>query len=100
VNGDKELLLEIAGLFLESAADSLAQIREGIVKSDADAIENAAHSLKGSVANFGAKRAFEAAYRLERLGREGKLREAETARSELEMEIKVLETAMKDALAA
>jgi CheY-like chemotaxis protein len=100
VNGDKELLQEIAGLFIKSATDSLAQIREGIVKSDADAIENAAHSLKGSVANFGAKRAFEAAYRLERLGREGKLREAEKARSELEMEIKVLEHAMKSALEA
>ncbi|MBW1896775.1 MAG: response regulator, partial [Deltaproteobacteria bacterium] len=100
VDGDKQLLQEIAGLFMKSAADSLAQIREGIVKSDADAIENAAHSLKGSVANFGAKRAFDAAQRLERLGSAGKLREAETARSELEMEIKVLETAMKDALAA
>jgi signal transduction histidine kinase/CheY-like chemotaxis protein/HPt (histidine-containing phosphotransfer) domain-containing protein len=98
VNGDKELLQEIADLFMKSATDSLAQIREGIVKSDADAIENAAHSLKGSVANFGAKRAFEAAYRLERLGRAGKLMEAETARSELEMEIKVLENAMKSAL--
>jgi HPt (histidine-containing phosphotransfer) domain-containing protein len=99
VSGDKELFEEIARLFLESTADYMTQIREGIVKSDASAIEGAAHTLKGSMANFGAKRAVEVAQRLERMGKEGKLKEAETVRSELETEIKALETAMKDALA-
>jgi HPt (histidine-containing phosphotransfer) domain-containing protein len=98
VDGDKALFREIANLFLESAADNMSKIRQGIASSNKDAVEKAAHNLKGSISNFGAKRAFEAACRLERIGRQGKLKEAETAGSELEREIKALEAAMKSAL--
>ena len=97
VDGDMEFFKEIAELFLENLPDNIAQIREGIGKSDTHAVERAAHSLKGSVGNFGAKRAFEAAYRLEVLGREGRLAEAEGALPELEREFKNLEAAMKEA---
>jgi CheY-like chemotaxis protein/HPt (histidine-containing phosphotransfer) domain-containing protein len=98
VDGDMELFEEIARLFLENLPDSIAQIREAIAKSDASAMERAAHSLKGSVGNFVAKRAFEAAYRLEVIGREGRLAEADAALSKLEKEFKDLEAAMKEAL--
>jgi CheY-like chemotaxis protein len=98
VNGDQELFNEIAGLFLESAAADMADIRQGIVRSDAGAVERAAHSLKGSVANFGASRAFDAAYRLERMGKEGKLKEAQSARTELEKELEALKAAMQVAV--
>ncbi|MBW1897130.1 MAG: response regulator, partial [Deltaproteobacteria bacterium] len=98
VNGDKELLKEIATLFLESAANDLSKIREGISNKDACAVEQAAHSLKGSVANFGAKRAFDAAYRLEKMGREGQLTAAEIAELELEKELAALKSAMQAAM--
>jgi CheY-like chemotaxis protein len=98
VNGDKELLKEIATLFLENAANDLSKIREGIFNKDATAVERAAHSLKGSVANFGAKRAFDAAYRLERIGREGQITAAETAGLELEKELAALKSAMQAAV--
>ena len=98
VNGDQDLFNEIAGLFLESAAANMASIQEGIVRSDATAVERAAHSLKGSVANFGARRAFDAAYRLERMGKEGKLKEAQSARSDLEKELEALKAAMQAVL--
>jgi CheY-like chemotaxis protein len=98
VNGDKELFREIATLFLESAAQSLSQIREGIANKDAKTVENAAHSLKGSVANFGARRTFDAAYRMEQMGREGAFVDAESAQSELERELEALETAMQAAM--
>jgi len=98
VNGDRELFKEIATLFLENLPDNIAHIRGAIAKSDADALDRAAHSLKGSVGNFGAKRAFEAAYRLELMGKEARLTEAEGALSELEAELKDLETAVKGAL--
>ena len=93
-----ELFKEIADLFLENLPDNIAQIKEGIAKGDANALEQAAHSLKGSVGNFGARRAFDAAYRLEVIGREGILAEADSALSELEKELKDLEAAMKEAL--
>ncbi|MGD9022846.1 MAG: response regulator, partial [Deltaproteobacteria bacterium] len=58
VSGDKGLFEEIAALFAQSAADNMGKIRQGIAARNAIAVEEAAHSLKGSVANFGAKRAF------------------------------------------
>jgi len=72
---------------LENLPDSIARIREAIADSDASALDKAAHSLKGSVGNFGARRAFEAAYRLELMGKEGKLAEVDAALFELETEL-------------
>jgi len=96
--GDTELFQEIANLFIGNLPHNIAQIREGITKSDANAVERAAHGLKGSISNFGAKRAFEAAYGLERMGKDGRLAEAHPALSELERELKALEAAMKRTL--
>lgn len=98
VGGDKDLFIEIAELFLNGLTDSIAGIQDGIARSDAKAVEQAAHSLKGSVGNFDARRAYEIAYRLEVLGRDGKLAEAKDAISELRREFRDLEAAMKDAL--
>jgi two-component system sensor histidine kinase/response regulator len=98
VNGDQDLFKEIAILFLESAANNMAKIRAAILKSDARVIEHAAHSLKGSVANFGARRVFDAACRLECMGREGKLAEAESAHLELARELDALQNAMETAM--
>jgi len=98
VDGDMELFKEIADLFQKNLPDNIAQIREGIAKGDANALEQAAHSLKGSVGNFGAKRAFDAAYRVEVIGREGRLAEADSALSELEKELNDLEVSIKQAL--
>jgi CheY-like chemotaxis protein/HPt (histidine-containing phosphotransfer) domain-containing protein len=98
VSGDTVLFQEITNLFLDGLPDNIAQIREGITKSDANAIERAAHGLKGSVSNFGAKRAFEAAYRLELMGKDGKIPEADVALSELERELKALEGAIIETL--
>jgi hypothetical protein len=52
--------------------------------------------LKGAVGNFGAKGAFDAALRLEMMGRGGDLTNVEEAYAELEKEV----THLKDALAA
>jgi two-component system sensor histidine kinase/response regulator len=98
VHGDTVLFSEIAGLFLESAADDMSRIRQGIANSDAKAVETAAHSLKGSVANFGATRTFKAAYRLEQMGRDRKLQEAECAKSDLERELGALQSAILSAV--
>jgi len=97
-DGDKGIFVEIADLFLDGLTDSIAGIQDGIARNDANAVEQAAHSLKGSVGNFGARRAYEIAYRLEVLGRNGKLGESEDTISELEREFRDLEAAMKDTL--
>ena len=57
VGGDHELLSEIAILFLEDGPRAVAQIQQAIEQGDARRLESAAHALKGSVANFGARAA-------------------------------------------
>ena len=100
VDGDRSLFEEVANLFLDDAADKITALREGVDKGDANAVQRAAYILKGSVGYFGAKRVFDALHRLELIGRNETWTEAELAQTELEREIKALETAMKEALAA
>jgi signal transduction histidine kinase/HPt (histidine-containing phosphotransfer) domain-containing protein len=100
VAGDRVLFEEVANLFLEDAADKIAKLREGVVRGDASVVAQAAHTLKGSVGYFGAKRTLDAVHRLELIGKNGIWAEAETAQLDLEREIKALEKAMKRALAA
>jgi HPt (histidine-containing phosphotransfer) domain-containing protein len=73
VGGDAELLKELADLFLEEYPRLLAELREAHLQGDAKRVEATAHGLKGSVANFGAQPAVDAALRIEQLGRSGDL---------------------------
>ncbi|MFH1950952.1 MAG: response regulator [Pseudomonadota bacterium] len=102
VLGDEDLFQEIAGMFLETCSDNIAKIKEGIIGNDAGILEMEAHSLKGAVSNFGAKETYEAAYRLEKLGKEGKMATAaeellnlERALNELASEMKIVLQEMK-----
>ncbi len=90
VGGDVELLKEIAVLFLEDYPKSLADLRDAAARADAKALERAAHGLKGSVANFGAAAAFEAARTLEELGRARNLAPAAAVIAQLEQALAVL----------
>ena len=91
VGGDVGLLHEIAGLFLEEYPKLLGDIRKAIAASEPQKLERAAHSLKGSVGNFGAAPAFQAALSLEMLGRQGELDKAPAALAQLENALKQLE---------
>jgi two-component system sensor histidine kinase/response regulator len=84
VGGDQQLLREIAVLFIQDCPRALAEIQEAVTRGDAANLENAAHGLKGSVANFGARDAVEAAFRLEQMGRANQLSEAEGMLRKLE----------------
>lgn len=71
VDGDKELLKDMIDLFIEGCPEMLNSIREAIANGNALELERSAHKLKGSVGNFAAKAAFEAALKLEQIGRSG-----------------------------
>lgn len=90
VGGDKELLREIAVLFIEERPRAVAEIQEAIAAQDAAKLENAAHALKGSVANFGARDAVEAAFRLEQMGRAKEMSEAGEMVRKLESALSVV----------
>jgi HPt (histidine-containing phosphotransfer) domain-containing protein len=71
VDGDRELLGELAGLFLDSCPTYLANIRQALQQNDAQALAFSAHALKGSVGNFIKTGPLETARTLESLGRQG-----------------------------
>jgi HPt (histidine-containing phosphotransfer) domain-containing protein len=94
VGGDSELLQEMAQLFLQEYPSQLEAVRAAVRERDAKALERSAHSLKGSVGNFGAAAAQDAALRLEMLGRRGELVEVDQALVHLEVVLDLLEPEM------
>ena len=90
LEGDGDLLAEMVGLFIADCPGRLRAIREALDRGDSKSLESAAHALKGSVGNFLAKEAHEAAWKLEVLGRQADLGHAEEAYWALEAEIQRL----------
>lgn len=73
VDHDFELAAELIEIFLEDAPQLVAGIGEAVRTRDAEALQLAAHSFKGSAAAIGASAAAAAAQVLEVAGREGRL---------------------------
>jgi len=84
---DDELLNKILLLFFDGTPKLLDKIYQGIQKKDAEIIELSAHSIKGSVANFGAGKAQDVAYKMEKLGKESDFENAEKLYPSLEREL-------------
>jgi HPt (histidine-containing phosphotransfer) domain-containing protein len=76
VDGDVELLKEIAVSFLEDYPKVLAAIRDAIANGSAKRLEASAHTLKGSAANFGAAAVVASALQLEQMGRAAQLEQS------------------------
>jgi len=74
--GDSTLLGEIAALFTEEYPKSMQKIETALTSGDARTVEREAHSLKGSVANFGAPVVVEAALAVEMCARNKDLTDA------------------------
>ena len=87
LEGDRSLLGELAFLFLEGLPQQMEAIYHAVDKMQGRDLEHLAHRLKGSVGNFAAKPAFQAALRLEMIARQGNLQEVPQALSALEYEV-------------
>jgi two-component system sensor histidine kinase/response regulator len=92
--GDGDLLREIVGLFLEECPRRLADMRDALGRGDSDALQQAAHSIKGSVGNFNAEAAVEAALQLEMMSQAGDMARLDEACAALERELSRLTTAL------
>lgn len=73
VHGDRDLLAEIAGIFLSDAPAMVADVVAAVNAGNADEVSRTAHRLKGSILTFGAPGAAGAAMTLEANGRAGDL---------------------------
>jgi CheY-like chemotaxis protein/HPt (histidine-containing phosphotransfer) domain-containing protein len=74
--GGMDLVKSILRIFIESAGESVTRIENAILASDGGQLAAAAHALKSSTANVGAKTLSEFYRRLEQLGRDGRLADA------------------------
>jgi signal transduction histidine kinase/DNA-binding response OmpR family regulator/HPt (histidine-containing phosphotransfer) domain-containing protein len=95
VGGDRELLKELAGVFLAELPTWLAELRGAVGKQDAATVRRVAHTVKGAVDSCGASSAFDVASRLERIGRVGEMGDAAEALDELEAEVRRLEPELR-----
>jgi len=95
VDGSMPLLRELIRLFLADSPKRLAEIKEAVRLGDAEALRRAAHTLKGSVGNFTAKKPFEVCQGLEAMGIEGDFRTAGEACATLERELTLLNAELR-----
>jgi PAS domain S-box-containing protein len=95
VDADMDLLDEVVGLFLEEYPKTMEEIRDAIAGADPHRLNRAAHALKGSVSNFGARNAVDLALRLESMGKDEKLGGAGAVYSSLAEELERLSKALK-----
>lgn len=71
VDGDTDLLCELAGAFLEESPRLMRDMERAISHVDAPLLNRAAHTIKGGLRMFGADAAYDKALCLEELGRQG-----------------------------
>ncbi|MHC4144711.1 MAG: response regulator [Planctomycetota bacterium] len=96
IGGSAETLNEIVELFAAESAKLMTRIRGAITNEDTSELQRAAHTLKGSIRIFGAERPAEAALRLETMGRDKNLLDAEQAWQVLVKEIERLKPMLTD----
>jgi HPt (histidine-containing phosphotransfer) domain-containing protein len=93
--GDRALLGEIIGMYLESNATLLDPVIEAIKRQEGYELEHAAHRLKGTFGALAADRAAKAAARLEAIGQARDLTGAWAALDELRVEADRLAAELK-----
>ena len=98
VDGDHELLREVTALFFEDTPRLMADLGNAITRGDGKALERAAHTLKGSVGNFGARRASDLSLALEQMGRHGDFAHAAESLAQLDHQINLLVPALQQLL--
>ena len=94
LDGDSELLREVAGIFLAQSPKHMEKIRRGISDQDPKILQHAAHALKGSAANLLAQGVMETALKLEEIGRAASVAGSKVALASLEEELVKLESAL------
>jgi len=87
VGGDRALLDELLGIFVEDAPVRMDAIRKAIVAGEAPELTREAHTLKGSLKVIGAITAAGLAQGLEAVARDGNMSEADKLSSALEREM-------------
>ncbi|MGA9938428.1 MAG: response regulator [Candidatus Acidiferrales bacterium] len=90
VEGDRELLEEIAHIFLGECSNDMDAIRQAFSAGDARLLERLAHTIKGASANLGALAVSHVAFKIEKLAAADNLADAGPWVERLHVEIQRL----------
>jgi HPt (histidine-containing phosphotransfer) domain-containing protein len=94
-DGDEKFLAELIEIFINDIPDQLFVIQKAVNNRNSNDLEKSAHKLKGAVANFEEKAAFEAALQLEVMGRNNRLDGVEEVYNTLIKDVECLANALK-----
>jgi signal transduction histidine kinase/CheY-like chemotaxis protein len=95
LGGDEELLEELCQIFLMESPKLMERLRRAIADGDAEALQRAAHSLKGEVSYLAAAQATQAARRLEEMAQANDLSRAAETLALLTRELESLRRAIE-----
>ena len=96
--GDREMLDQMAELFIDKGPKQLLAVETMIGRGDCEGIRVAAHTLKGSISIFGAASAELAAARIEQIGASSDLTDVGEAWESLAHEFRRLTEAIHELL--
>lgn len=90
VDGDGDIFRELLEIFLEHLPEQMGSLHSAITAEDGKNVRFFAHQIKGAMRNFAADEACDAAYRLEKAGKEQDFSKIDEYLSELRNETAVL----------
>ena len=94
-DGDPELLLDLIQMFLDDGPAKVRAVTEGLVAGDFEKMERAAHSLKGSSGNLGARLLQETCEKMQIATRQHCLDESRQLTAELVVKFAEAEAALR-----
>jgi len=94
-DGETTLLVRLSGILLRDTPPRLEELHGALARADADAVGRVAHTLRGSAANFGARRFSRLAGELEEIAEDLALPGAGPAMELLEAEWARLKEALE-----
>jgi HPt (histidine-containing phosphotransfer) domain-containing protein len=98
-DGDQDLFLTLAGIFLQESPKEAEAARTALERRDRAGLVAAAHKLKGSVMEMCAPGLFENVKRLEELGRQGGFAEAFPVCESVETGLAEVHATLRDIIA-
>jgi CheY-like chemotaxis protein len=100
LGGDETLFHEVIEIFLDDVPKHMASLGRAIAAGDAEAVEGAAHTLKGELGYLGISAVSQKARDLEELGRSSDLRFAASLYAAFASELSELLTSMRSMMLA
>jgi len=97
LGGDDELLQELIQIFLAESPKLILKLQKAVFESDAEAVMQCAHSMKGEISCLGGDAAAKAALELETMGRNKTLGGAAEALVTFEREFAAVTLLLRDA---